>query len=200
MLKYWQRRPESAEVREWLGDSAVKTCVFHRTTSDFEVFDTSRGDLGTHFGPLQLVNTLPRFEAADGEVMPGDRIIPAWLRMRRPLRLRDEGSFHADGIAIQLAQKGLLSMKQAREIFSECDANFRARKHHDPYLLALIKNAGYDGGSYLRGSAALPAARGEIGTEAPRPFVGGVFSPPLNRTTLAGDDPAPPPLRYLTPS
>jgi len=149
MLKYWQRRPESAEVREWLGDSAVKTCVFHRTTSDFEVFDTSRGDLGTHFGPLQLVNTLPRFEAADGEVMPGDRIIPAWLRMRRPLRLRDEGSFHADGIAIQLAQKGLLSMKQAREIFSECDANFRARKHHDPYLLALIKNAGYDGVSYL---------------------------------------------------
>src|SRR3989344_3652495 len=97
MLKYWQRRPESAEVREWLGDSAVKTCVFHRTTSDFEVFDTSRGDLGTHFGPLQLVNTLPRFEAADGEVMPGDRIIPAWLRMRRPLRLRDGGGY--DGVS-----------------------------------------------------------------------------------------------------
>lgn len=148
-MKKWLARPETPEVQDWLRASAVKRCVFHRTAADFDEFDTSLGDLGAHFGPLELVNTLPRYEGSGGEAVPGDRIIPVWLRITNPLRLKDVGSFHADGIALQMARKGLLPLARAREIHSECDANWRARKTHDAQLRELIQRAGFDGVSYL---------------------------------------------------
>lgn len=151
----WLQSPESEEVREWLRGSAVVRCQFHRTAADFDVFDTSRGDLGAHFGPLALVNTLPRYAGLE---VSGDRIIPAWLRLMNPLRLKDEGSFHSDGIALQLARKGLLSMREARDVHAECDANWRLRKGHDERLRRLIQAAGFDGVSY---ASVWDAVRGE---------------------------------------
>ncbi len=144
----WLRRPDSEEVSEWLCGSAVARCVFHRTAADFDEFDTARGDLGAHFGPLPLVNQLPRFEMSNGDCVAGDRIIPAWVRIFNPLRLKDEGSFHADGIAIQLARKGLLPIKAAKEIHAECDADWRLRKGHDERLRRLIRSEGFDGVRY----------------------------------------------------
>lgn len=143
------------EVRAWLRGSAVRQCQFHRTSASFDQFDTSRGDLGSHFGPLALVNTLPRFRSSLTE---GDRIIPVWLRITKPLRLKDVGSFHADGIAVQLAKKGLLTTKEAKDIFEDCDINWRRRKVWDPHLRGLIEAAGFDGVSY---ASEWDAVRGE---------------------------------------
>lgn len=141
----WLRSPEAPCVRDWLSASAVRRCQFHRTSATFDEFDTNRGDLGSHFGPLNLVNTLPRYDAG---ITDGDQVIPVWLRITNPIRLKDERSFHADGIAVQLAKKGLLTMKEARSIFAACDSNWRQRRVWDPRLRGLIQDAGFDGVVY----------------------------------------------------
>ena len=145
----WLRRPDSDEVSDWLRGSAAGCCMFHRTADDFAEFDTTRGDLGSHFGPLSLVNQLPRYDLSGGECVTGDRIIPVWLRIFNPLRLRDVGSFHADGIVLQLARKGLLPIKAAKEIHAECDADWRLRKGNDDRLRRLIRAEGFYGVQYL---------------------------------------------------
>jgi hypothetical protein len=119
--------------------------AYHATGAEFDRFDTSRGDLGPHFGSLQQAVHVVRRRAP---VWPQPRILRVQLNIVRPLLLKDEGSFHADGIAIQLAKKGLLPMRQAREITSACDKDFRLRKLHDPQLLELIRKAGFDGVGY----------------------------------------------------
>lgn len=151
----WLIKPETADVRAWLADSTVRQCQFHRTSAAFNKFDPNRSDLGPHFGPLALVNTLPRYASS---ITEGDQIIPVWLRITNPLRLKDTGSFHADGIAVQLAKKKLLSQKEARHIFAECDADWRQRKAWDPHLRGLIQAAGFDGVSY---ASEWDAVRGE---------------------------------------
>lgn len=119
--------------------------AYHASGADFDRFDTTRGDLGPHFGSLQqAAHVIRRHDPVWAE----PRILRVRLDIVRPLQLKDEGSFHADGIAIQLARKGLLPMRQAREIKSACDRDFRLRKIHDPQLRDLIRNAGFDGVGY----------------------------------------------------
>lgn len=145
----WARLPRDAATREWFADSRVRRPVFHATCADFDRFDTSRGDLGTHFGSLEQAMHISRERMSVGkESLDGARIIPAWIRLANPLRLKDTGSFHADGIAVQLERLGLLPKGEGARIARECDRDTRQRKVYDPLLRELIQRAGFDGVVY----------------------------------------------------
>jgi hypothetical protein len=132
----------------WLKSSAVKKIVYHATNAeDFTAFDVSRGDLGAHFGTLDQANYIAEHRR-DGD---GARIIPAWLFIRRPLRLKDVGTFHADGIARQLERKGIIPRGEGKRIERECDTDWRKRKVYDAQLRDAIVAAGYDGVVYKNG-------------------------------------------------
>jgi hypothetical protein len=132
----------------WLKYSAVKKVVYHATNAvDFLAFDTSLSDLGAHFGTLDQANYIAEHRR-DGE---RSRIIPAWLFIRRPLRLKDTGTFHADGIARQLERKGIIHRGDGKRIEKECDADWRKRKLYDVVLRDAIIAAGYDGVVYKNG-------------------------------------------------
>lgn len=75
-------------------------------------------------------------------------VMPVWLRLLNPIRLRDEGSFHADGIAPQLERKGLLAKGEGARIRREIDRDWRLRKIYDPQLREVIRAAGHDGVIY----------------------------------------------------
>lgn len=136
-------RPRLDTFRDWFKYSRVKRVVYHATSSDFDSFDTSKGDLGAHFGTLDQAN-----HVAQNRLGNVSAVMPVWLNLCNPLRLKDVGSFHADGIARQLEAKGLLPRGEGKRIEKEIDANWRLRSKYDPIVRQIIKDAGYDGVVY----------------------------------------------------
>ncbi len=134
-------------LREWMAFSRVKKVMYHATTADFETFDTDRGDLGAHFGTMEQANNVADFRLG-GEPGSDIKIIPVWLNITNPLRLKDVGTFHADGIASQLARKKLITKAEARAMEKDIERDWKMRKVYDPQLLQVIREAGYDGVVY----------------------------------------------------
>lgn len=130
--------------REFIRNSKVKKVVYHATDADFNIFDTSRSDLGAHFGTVEQANRI-----ADSRLGMRGRgeaqVMPVLLNLENPLRLKDVGTFHADGISIQLEKKGILPKGEGKRIEKAIDADWRQRKVFDPIVRDAIKAAGYDG-------------------------------------------------------
>lgn len=141
------KKPKHEDFANWHKYSRVKQMVFHGTVHVFDEFDTSKSDLGAHFGSLDQVNAICE-NRLGSRPDAGPFIIPVWLNITNPLRLKDVGSFHADGIAIQLEKKGLLPRGEGKRIEKEIDADWKLRKKYDPMLLNIIKEAGFDGVVY----------------------------------------------------
>lgn len=136
-------REFKAAAREFTRQSRVKTPVYHATSADFTAFDTDgKSDLGAHFGTTEQANKSAGRNRGKGA--EGPQIMPVYLDIRNPLRLKDVGSFHADGIAPQLAAKGWLSKADAKRIVKEIDADFKLRTVYDQQMRQLIKDNGYD--------------------------------------------------------
>lgn len=124
----------------------VTRIVFHATRADFGVFNMQVSDLGPHFGSLEQIEGAARL-AQDGS-WDGVMVMPVWLRLCNPLRLKDVGSFHSDGVALQLERKGMLPRGEGRRIHALCDKDFRQRKVFDPVVREAIQAAGHDGIAY----------------------------------------------------
>lgn len=131
---------------KWNKDSKVPQLVFHATNKVFDRFDTSKGDLGAHFGNLTQASRISQQRCGGFE--QGARIITAQLNITNPLRFKDVGSFHSDGISLQLEKIGLLPKGDGKRIHLACDQNWRLRKEYDPVLRKIIIEAGYDGVVY----------------------------------------------------
>ena len=142
----------SPQFQSWFGNSAVSnrglpTRVYHSTAgADFNEFDTTRSELGAHFGTQpqsrtissQTLNALGKI----GDKVTGTHVYPAYLSIQRPLRLRDEGTFNNSTVADQLADLGIISYTDAEGL----------KKYGYENRIALqkaIQAAGYDGVVYL---------------------------------------------------
>lgn len=134
--------------KKWFGNSKVKRPVYHATSAEFTEFDTARSDLGAHFGTYEQADYVVRRRLSDGPDGFKPKIMEVWLSMQNPLRLKDVGTFHADGIAVQLEKKGIIPKGEGKRIEKEIDANFRLRKEYNPQMIKAIKDAGYDGVVY----------------------------------------------------
>lgn len=108
---------DSPAFRRWFGDSVVvdedgePLVVYHSAKASFDLFDFDRADdLGMHFG------TREQAEEAVEAVRERGIVRPFYLRLERPLRLRDpgdwiapEGATMAPPVPTQLAELGLIN-------------------------------------------------------------------------------------------
>lgn len=134
----------------WFGDSRVidsegrPLMLAHVSTPDagqegIAVFDTKRGELGTHFGTPDQANHMAwsdearHFSAA------------VYLAIRHPLRLVDHGTWSPDAVAGQLYAHGLISRAVRNELsMLGCRDRAAVRRMHQ-----VIEQAGFDGIVYL---------------------------------------------------
>ncbi len=139
-----RRAPATEAFREWHGKyakSRARGIFYHKTDRSFDAFSPDYRELGFHFGTLGQAEGMARH--ADNR--PGTNVMPVWLSIRNPLRLEDEGSFHADAIADQLVRKKIITKELARKIKREVDTNWRKRKEYDEKIRGILQGVGYDG-------------------------------------------------------
>src|SRR5690606_11764278 len=94
---------ESPEFRRWFGNSKVvdehgrPLVVYHGTTAEFDAFERRSADLGFHAGSPEAANAI--FESKSDGIRPrpapleGRRIMPLYMRIENPLRVRDLDTF-----------------------------------------------------------------------------------------------------------
>lgn len=142
----------SPQFQSWFGQSAVNEHgipmrVYHSTTgASFDEFDTTRSELGAHFGTQRQSQTIAgqgiKSAGKINDKDVGTHTYPVYLSIQRPLRLRDEGTFNNATVADQLADLGIISYTEAEGLRKYGYENRAA-------LQQAIKAAGYDGVVYL---------------------------------------------------
>ena len=136
------RAPASDKFRTWRGYSNIPV-VYHATPMDFREFDVTKSDLGAHFGTYEQAAKRIKNRNDDG-----GKVLAFFLNIRNPLRLKDEGSFHATAIAGQLLRKGIIS----KEEFKDISINGSYRSGNEPKYDAMVRQkiiaSGYDGVVY----------------------------------------------------
>jgi hypothetical protein len=110
---------------------------YHASSNQFDQFDISRSDLGPHFGNIQQANYIISNRLGGSGYM-----YKAKIKAYNPLRLRDEGSFHADNIADQLLKKRLISKEQYTK-YTEKEA-WKLRKQYNQEVRNILQDHGYD--------------------------------------------------------
>lgn len=126
---------------EYLAEQFKAKSWYHATTADFDTFDTSLGDLGSHFGSKDQAIHIAGNRLLYDRNTP--KLITVKLGVYNPLRLKDVGSFHADNIADQLYTKKLISKEQFTR-FSHPKASDYRSKYNEEVRNTLI-HKGYDG-------------------------------------------------------
>lgn len=116
--------------------------MYHRTDVDFDTFDPSFGDLGSHFGTSEQTNNL-----RDGWFAIGERTLAVYLSIKNPLRLYDDGHFSSEYVAPQLAEKGMIDAATSQRIVDMSNGSLN-RSAAEEEIRSIITQAGYDGVVY----------------------------------------------------
>lgn len=154
---------DTPAFKRWFKESAVVTkdgkpmLVYHSTNAghmewggvptegyDFESFDTARSEMGTHFGTKDHANAFGK-----GFLR---RVIPAYLSIQNPLRLKDYGGFSPNEVSSQLVDMGIINSEEAERIYDDVGFQYL---NDQKFLQDKIKEAGYDGIVYLNRREAL---------------------------------------------
>jgi hypothetical protein len=143
MFSLAKSQTETPEFRRWFGNSAVTEdgkpggkplVVYHGTYADFSRFKLRSGDIGIHFGTSHAANDriaigVPHRLNKDGSVS-SQSLMPVYLKLHNPLRLRDSGLWNSDNMKGDLlklfpddakrigrgfVREGLVSTKDIRE-------------------------------------------------------------------------------------
>lgn len=133
------RKPSTSSFKNWFGYSRIPL-VYHATSQNFTIFDIDRSDLGAHFGTKEQAEYVLKHRlGGNGKVMP------FWINLHNPLKLKDEGSFNASAIAGQLLRMKLIS----KELFKEIAiAGYKEDKKYNKIVRDILIKAGYDGAYY----------------------------------------------------
>ena len=141
---------KTTEFARWFGRSKIVNVaglpiiVFHGTQAGCDRIHQRKRkpDLGFHFGSLSQAEW---FAGYDGirRTSTGSTLIPAYLRIERPLCMPDvfeRGIDGAENVADWLHKHGILGPAEARGVF-------RSRTAPEAYrrLICAIEQAGYDG-------------------------------------------------------
>jgi len=110
---------------------------YHTTNAEFDTFDVTKSDLGSHFGNKEQANHVN----ANRRKGSNNTLITANLSIYNPLRLKDVGCFHADCIADQLLKSKIID-KDLHAKFTHKDAN---RKENNQIVRDRLIKQGYDG-------------------------------------------------------
>ena len=113
--------------------------VYHGTKREFDEFDTDIKELGSHFGTIDHANKI----VSRGCYLEGARVLPCYLSIKNPLRLRDTGRFYPKDLVSELVKTGVIPKDKMKEIAAlpKKEGNARLKKE--------LISAGYDGVVYL---------------------------------------------------
>ena len=147
--KQWQEKGvESPYFKRWFGDSKVvdeggePVVLYHGTMAEFDdpdVFRPEKGELGIHFGSSkQADQAIP--------IKDQGRTYAAYISVKNPLRLRDEGSWGFESLR---QRPDLFSEKELNDVWEKARALTLGRDAVERGLQSLVKSKGYDGIVYL---------------------------------------------------
>lgn len=128
-----------SDLRTWFGSTAVATPeglprhVYHATDCSFAIFAHSN-DFGFHFGPIEAANTRCTHIGDDGAEV---RVMPVYLRIENPLRIRDCFTWDLRNMVGEAAELGAIAPEVAEHILESDDG--------DNLFKAALENAGHDG-------------------------------------------------------
>jgi len=139
---------KTPEMRDFVKYSRVKKPLYHATNAEFEVFDVDRSDLGPHFGTDEQAEYVlkNRISGRPDGVTPYKKTV--LLNVSNPLRLKDEGCFHADCIAKQLLAKKLINKEFYSKMIADIEGDWKLRKEYDRLVRSVLLDRGYDGVVY----------------------------------------------------
>jgi hypothetical protein len=112
--------------------------------------DPSRSDLGFHTGTIEQATNRLKSRAMQGQDYPeGANTLPLLMsKYANMLKLKDEGSFHADAIASQLAKKKMISREKALQIMQDIGDDHKKQNFYDEQMRRVLEQHGYHGGQY----------------------------------------------------
>ena len=147
------RQVDTPQFKKWFAGSKVVDAqgnplvVYHATTRNFAAFDPDKGEggFGCHFGTLGQAEDV----YVDG-LMQGIHIIPCFLRIKNPIRLRDFGTWDDYSVSYQLYH---YYRNEFPEIVRTRNGEYEETVHSK---IDLIKKAGYDGVVYLNSHEGVP--------------------------------------------
>lgn len=120
------------------------TTWYHATPNEFDTFDMSKGDIGAHFGTLDQA-----YKRLNGRLGGKGHIYKVKVKVYNPLKLKDEGTFHAYGsVADQLLKKGIISKEDHSRYTSQGGYKKEITKAHNAEIRDKLKQAGYDSVTY----------------------------------------------------
>lgn len=146
---------KDSAVTDWEGNPRI---VYHGTFKDFEVFNTiSFVSLGAHFGTIKQSD----YFAKDSYTDTVGQVLPVYLKIKNPLRLKDRGQWTPNELIPQLVDKKITTEQELidRKIISSTDINkhrfgdktypyrFTSRESLDNFKF-LLQDKGYDGVVY----------------------------------------------------
>ncbi len=137
---------DTPAFRNWFGASRVlgergqPLVLFHGTTKDFVEFKAGEGDLGIHFGTSGQANR--RIE--NGGCNEGARVIPVFLSIKNPLRLKDAGGWRTQADVSNIITDRMMDDNDFAEAYA------RAADAVDSSLgfKGVLEYMGYDGVVY----------------------------------------------------
>jgi hypothetical protein len=167
------RQTETPAFKRWFGDSKVVDAegkpmvVYHGTGSDISAFDTNPdSEFGSHFGTADQANAMA--ESRSGYGLPAN-VMPAFLSLKNPVRLIDEGTFNPVSVSRQLIAKGIVTAAEVAAI-NDQDVPPMFRRTgalNAAKLRDLLVGKGYDGVVYLnRGEGFEPNGREDAISDA----------------------------------
>ena len=112
--------------------------------------DPAKSDFGFHTGSLEQAENRLKAFAMPTEVYPaGANVMPLMKsKYANMLRVADEGSFHADALAPQLAKKGVVSKDWAKRAVKDIEADRSKTPEYDEILRRSVNDRGYQGIKY----------------------------------------------------
>jgi phage portal protein BeeE len=144
---------------EWFKGSKVvdekgePLVFYHGTTGKFEnVFDPAKGELGNHFGTQEVADG---FASRFNESGKGNRVYPAFLSIKNPLKMVDQGQWDNLQVLEALVANGKMTQKEADDWQSGFQERWSAHNWKSgPYprqqeTVNLLSSHGYDGIEYI---------------------------------------------------
>lgn len=136
----------SESIKKWAKGSKVvdqsgnPLTLYHGTDANFDKFNTSMSEMGSHFGPVDQANQF-------ASLREGGNVRPVHLNIKNPVRMNDSGGFYPLDVAQELKDRGLLSQDDYKRVYSLLDTgkDSNAIKHIQKRLM----DQGYDGIVYM---------------------------------------------------
>ena len=155
--------------------------LFHATRDDVAGnIDPSKSDFGFHMGTLEQAEARVKSRSVNGVTYPeGANVMPFVIdKYANLLKVADEGSFHADALAPQLAKKGMMDKRKAKDLVTKLDGDWNEKMNpiYDQQMRDIVKQNGYDGLKYAN-------AQEGIGTSV------AISNPSVIRSRFAAFDP-----------